>query len=72
MPGGPGAGSTIMVELELEEKEVVRIALEQRKRSSGVGTADYDRCKRVLIKLEQAGMIRKPTTTDVREAVTKA
>ena len=69
MLGSPGAGSTIMVELELDEKEVVRIALEQRKRSSGVGTMDYDRCKRVLIKLEQAGMIRKPTATDAREVV---
>lgn len=61
-----------MLELELEEREVVRQALEQRKRSSGVNTSEYDRCKRVLDKLLAAGMIQRPDRRDAREVVVKA
>lgn len=42
-----------MLLLEGEEITTVRDALELRKRTSGVGTEEHERCRRVLHKLEE-------------------
>ena len=68
---GPG-GAKIMVELEHDERETVLRSLEQRKRSSGVGTPEYDRAKRVIDKLSNAGVIPRPVQSDAREEVARA
>ncbi|MGA9669964.1 MAG: hypothetical protein WBQ94_12190 [Terracidiphilus sp.] len=49
-----GQGESVTMVIEGEELKTVRDALELRKRTSGVGTDEHERCKRVLAKLGDA------------------
>jgi hypothetical protein len=43
-----------VVALEQDEMREVRLAIELRKRTSGVGSREHETCKRVLGKLDDA------------------
>ena len=51
---GDCQGRSYPVVIEQEELATVVNALELRKRSSGVGTAEHNRCERVLNKLRES------------------